>query len=116
MSWVILAAIVGSIAVIAYLTWRKWIAPWSQIERLVRQIGRGEQPRTFLVDGGNEARRISLALENILTRQRELDRQIGDRESGQKAILYAMQDGLIVVDRNRRESFVTPNSFDLFII
>src|SRR5947207_4364474 len=116
MSWVILAAIVGSIAVIAYLTWRKWIAAWSQLERLVRQIGRGEQPRTFLVDGGNESHRIGLALENILARQRELDRQIGERVSGQKAILSAMQDGLLVVDRDRRLALMNPAFCDLFKI
>jgi two-component system phosphate regulon sensor histidine kinase PhoR len=116
MSWVILAAIVGSTIAIAYVVWRKWIAPWSQIERLVKQIGRGEQPRTFLVDGGNESHRIGLALENILGRQRELDRQIGERVSGQKAILSAMQDGLLVVDRGRRLALVNPAFCDLFKI
>jgi two-component system, OmpR family, phosphate regulon sensor histidine kinase PhoR len=116
MSWVLLGAIVGSTIAIVYLVWRKWIAPWSQIERLVRQIGRGEQPRTFLVEGGNEAHRIGVALENILTRQRELDRQIGERASGQKAILSAMQDGLLVVDRNRRVVLVNPALCDLFKI
>jgi two-component system phosphate regulon sensor histidine kinase PhoR len=116
MSWVILAAIVGATAVIAYVTWRKWIAPWSQIERLVRQIGRGEQPRTFLVKGGNEAQRIGLALENILARQRGLDQQIGERVSGQKAILSAMQDGLLVVDHARRLALVNPAFCDLFKI
>src|SRR5881275_2539699 len=114
MSWLILAAIVGSTVAIAYITWRKWIAPWSQIERLVRQIGRGEQPRTFLVDGGNESHRIGLALENILARQRELDRQIGERVSGQKAILSAMQDGLLVVDGQRRLALMNPAFCDLF--
>lgn len=116
MSWVLLGAIVGSTIAIVYVVWRKWIAPWSQIERLVRQIGRGEQPRTFLVEGGDEAYRIGLALENILTRQRELDRQIGERASGQKAILSAMQDGLLVVDRNRRVVLVNPAFCDLFKI
>ena len=116
MSWVLLGAIVGSTIAIVYVVWRKWIAPWSQIERLVRQIGRGEQPRTFLVEGGDEAHRIGLALENILTRQRELDRQIGERASGQKAILSAMQDGLLVVDRNRRVVLVNPAFCDLFKI
>src|SRR5438105_4932233 len=116
MSWLILAAIVGSRVAIAYITWRKWIAPWSQIERLVRQIGRGEKRRTFLVDGGTESHRIGLALENILARQRELDRQIGERVSGQKAILSAMQDGLLVVDRGRRLALVNPAFCDLFKI
>jgi two-component system phosphate regulon sensor histidine kinase PhoR len=116
MSWVILAAIVGSIIAVAYVTWRKWIAPWSQIERLVRQIGRGEQPRTFLVDGGNEAHRIGLALENILIRQRGLDQQIGERVSGQKAILSAMQDALLVVDRGRRLALMNSAFCELFKI
>jgi two-component system phosphate regulon sensor histidine kinase PhoR len=116
MSWILVGAIVGSTIAIVYVAWRKWIAPWRQIERLVRQIGQGEQPRTFLVEGGNKAHRIGLALENIHTRQRELDRQIGERASGQKAILSAMQDGLLVVDRNRRVALVNPAFCDLFKI
>jgi len=116
MSWILLGAIVGSTIAIVYVAWRKWIAPWRQVERLVRQIGRGEQPRTFLVEGGSEAHRIGLALENIHTRQRELDRQNGERASGQKAILSAMQNGLLVVDRNRRVALVNPALCDLFKI
>jgi two-component system phosphate regulon sensor histidine kinase PhoR len=116
MSWVLLAATVGSTIAIVYVVWRKWIAPWSQIEQLVKQVSRSEQPRTFLVEGGNEARRIGLALENILSRQRELDRQIGERASGQTAILSAMQDGLLVVDRDRRLALVNPAFCDLFKI
>jgi two-component system, OmpR family, phosphate regulon sensor histidine kinase PhoR len=116
MSWILLGAIVGSIIAIVYVAWRKWIAPWRQVERLVGQIGRGEQPRTFLVEGGSEAHRIGLALENIHIRQRELDQQIGERASGQKAILSAMQNGLLVVDRNRRVALVNPALCDLFKI
>jgi two-component system, OmpR family, phosphate regulon sensor histidine kinase PhoR len=116
MSWVLLGAIAGSIIAIVYVVWRKWILPWRHIEGLVRQIGRREQPRTFLVEGGSEAQRVAIALEDILTRQRELDRQIGERASGQKAILSAMQDGLLVVDRNRRVALVNPAFCDLFKI
>ena len=116
MFWVLLAAIVGSSIAIVHVVWRKWIAPWSQVDQLVKQVSRGEQPRTFLVEGGNQARRIGLALENILSRQRELDRQIGERASGQTAILSAMQDGLLVVDRGRRLALVNPAFCDLFKI
>src|SRR5438132_13057785 len=116
MSWILLGAIVGSTIAIVYLAWRKWIAPWSQIERLVRQIGRGEQPRTFLVQGSDEARRVGIALEDLLIRQRELDRQIGERASGQKAILSAMQDGLLVVDRDHRLALFNPAFCALFNI
>src|SRR6266446_3917917 len=65
MFWILLAAIIGSTIAIVYLVWRRWIAPWRQIERFVRQIGRGEQPRTFLVEGGKEAQRVSVALEDF---------------------------------------------------
>jgi len=114
--WLLLGAIVGATIVIGYSVWRKWIAPWSEIERLVSQIGRGEQPRTFLIKGGKEAKRTGVALENVFTRQRELDRQIGERASGQKAILSAMQDGLLVVDRRRRLALVNPAVCELFKI
>src|SRR5439155_25865296 len=101
MLWVLLGAVVGSTIAIIYLVWRKWIAPWRQVDRLVRQIGRGERPQTFLVDGGKEAQRESVALEDILSRQRQLDRHAGERATGQKAIFSAMQDGLRVVDSDR---------------
>lgn len=115
--WILLAfATVGSTAAVGYFVWRKWIAPWSQIERLVTQIGRGEQPRTFLIEGGEEAQRTGVALESIFTRQRDLDRRIGEGASGQKAILSAMKNGLLVVDRRRRLALVNPAFCDLFKI
>lgn len=116
MFWFLLCAIVGSAIVIGYLAWRRWIAPWHRIEHLVNAVGRGEQPRTFLIEGGKESQRVSVGLENILNRQRELNQLISERASGQKAILSAMHDGLLVVDRNRRLVLVNPALCDLFKI
>ena len=114
MSWLLLFAIVLSAIVVIYIVRRKWIEPWRELEQLIKQIGRGEQPRTFLIAGGPEPRRISVQLEEILTRQRELDRQIGEGASGQKAILTAMQDGLLVVDNQGRLVLMNPAFRDLF--
>jgi len=116
MFWILLAAIIGSTIAIVYLVWRRWIAPWRQIERLVRQIGRGEQPRTFLVEGGKEARRVSVALENIFRRQLGLNRQIGERASGNRAIFSAMRDGLLVVDAERRITLLNAALQELFAL
>src|SRR5437763_15563521 len=116
MLWVLLGAVVGSTIAIIYLVWRKWIAPWRQVDRLVRQIGRGERPQTFLVEGGKEAQRVSVALEDIFSRQRELDRQAGERAAGQKAIFSAMQDGLLAVDRDRRIVLANLAFHELFAV
>ena len=116
MFWIAVAAIVGSTIAVAYFIRRKWIAPWREIEQLVKQVGHGEQPATFLIDGSAEARRVGVELENIFTRQRELNRQIGERASGQKAILSAMQNGLLVVDGQRRLALVNRAFCDLFDI
>src|SRR6266566_1387966 len=116
MFWVLLGAVVGSTIAIMYLVWRKWIAPWRQVDRLVRQIGRGERPQTFLVEGAKEAQRVSVALEDIFSRQRELDRQAGERAAGQKAIFSAMQDGLLVVDRDRRIVLANLAFHELFAV
>ena len=112
--WLLLGAIAGATIAIGYSVWRKWIAPWSQIERLVAHVGRGEQPRTFLIKGGKEAKRTGVALENVFNRQRDLDQQLRERASGEKAILSAMKNGLLVVDRRRRLALVNPAFCELF--
>jgi two-component system, OmpR family, phosphate regulon sensor histidine kinase PhoR len=114
MSWLLLFAIVAGTLVVGLIVWRKWIAPWRQVEELATQIGRGERPRTFLVDGSPEPQRVGLALESIFARQEELDRQIAGRESGTQTILRAMQDGLLVVDASLRVTVVNQAFRNLF--
>ncbi len=114
MVWIFVAAIIVSVLAVSYRVFRKWVAPWREVDQLVRTVGRGEQPRTFLIEGGREAQRVSVALEEILLRQRQLDRQIGERSSGQKAILSAMQDGLLVVDDQSRLALMNPAFSELF--
>jgi len=114
MFWFLLCAIVGSIIAFAYIAWRKWIAPWRQIEQLVQQIATGERPRTFLVDGAAQPRHVGLALENIFGRQQHLDRRISEATSGTQTVLSAMQDGLLVVDSSRRVTLVNERFRQLF--
>ncbi len=114
MFWFLLFAILGSTILIVYAAWRKWIAPWPQIERLVRQVGKGEQPRTFIIDGAKKAQQVAIALENILVRQRELDREAAKRTLEQRAIFSAMQDGLLVLDGERRIALFNPTFQQLF--
>jgi two-component system phosphate regulon sensor histidine kinase PhoR len=114
MFWFLLCAIVGSTIAFAYIAWRKWIAPWRQIEQLVQQISAGDRPRTFLVDGAAQPRRVGLALENIFGRQQHLDRRISEATSGTETVLSAMQDGLLVVDSSRRVTLVNETFRQLF--
>jgi len=114
MFWFLLCAIVGSTIAFAYIAWRKWIAPWRQIEQLVQQISAGDRPRTFLVDGAAQPRRVGLALENIFGRQQHLDRRISEATSGTQTVLSAMQDGLLVVDSSRRVTLVNETFRQLF--
>jgi len=114
MFWFLLCAIVGSTIAFAYIAWRKWIAPWRQIEQLVQQIATGDRPRTFLVDGAAQPRHVGLALENIFGRQQHLDRRISEATSGTQTVLSAMQDGLLVVDSSRRVTLVNETFRQLF--
>ena len=108
MGWLILCIICIISAAIALVVWQKWIAPWPQIDQLVSDIVHGEEPRTFLVNGGIQAQRLGLALENIFRRQQQLAEQIAGRESGTQTILGVMQDGLLVVDSDRRVALINP--------
>ena len=101
MIWLLLCAIIASTGALALMAWRKWIAPWRQVEELVDQIGRGEQPRTFLIHGGADAQRIGLRIEKIFQDLTQLNKQIAKRESGMQTIFAAMHDALLVVDSKR---------------
>src|SRR6266403_5465317 len=102
MIWLLLCAIVAATIALALIAWRKWIAPWWQIEELVTQIDQGERPQTFLVHGGAEAQRIGLRLEKIFRDLTQLNKELAERESGMQTIFSAMQDALLVVDSNRK--------------
>src|SRR5260370_23642787 len=114
MSWVFLAVICVVFAAITLVAWRKWIAPWRHIDQLVRKVAHGERPRTFLVDGGAQARRVGLALENVFRRQEQLDQLVAGRESGTQAILVTIQDGLLVGDSGRHIALIDRTFENLF--
>jgi two-component system, OmpR family, phosphate regulon sensor histidine kinase PhoR len=114
MVWLVLCILCIVAAAIAFVVWQKWIAPWRQVDQLVRQIASAEEPRTFLVNGGTPAQRVGLALENIFRRQQQLAQHIAGRESGTQTILGAMQDGLLVVDAHRRVALMNSTFQKLF--
>jgi len=101
-AWFVIVLICAAFACVAFFAWRKWIAPWRQVEDAVAQIGRGERPRTFLMDGSAPAQRIGFQLEKIVGDLEQRQKQIAKRESGMQTIFSAMQDALLVVDSNRR--------------
>jgi two-component system, OmpR family, phosphate regulon sensor histidine kinase PhoR len=100
--WFIGILICIALAAVAFVIWRKWIAPWRQIEDVVMQINRGERPRTFLMEGNAPAQRIGFQLEKIVIDLEQLQKQIAKRESGMQTIFSAMEDALLVVDSKRK--------------
>ena len=102
MAWFVIVLICVAFGCIAFIVWRKWIAPWRQVEDVITQIGRGERPRTFLMEGSAPAQRIGFQLEKIVSELEQLQKQIAKRESGMQTIFSAMQDALLVVDSNRQ--------------
>ena len=102
MTWFVIVLICVAFGCIAFIAWRKWIAPWQQVEDVITQIGRGERPRTFLMEGSVPAQRIGFQLEKIVNELEQLQKQIAKRESGMQTIFSAMQDALLVVDSNRQ--------------
>lgn len=102
MTWFVIILIYVAFGCIAFVVWRKWIAPWDQLELVITQIGRGERPRTFLMEGSVPAQRIGFQLEKIVNELEQLQKQIAKRESGMQTIFSAMHDALLVVDSSRQ--------------
>src|SRR3982751_2942670 len=102
MTWVVVVLICVLFGATAFIVWRKWIAPWRQVEDVITQIGRGKRPRTFLIDGSGSPQRIGFQVEKIVNELEQLQKQIAKRESGMQTIFSAMHDALLVVDSNRQ--------------
>jgi two-component system phosphate regulon sensor histidine kinase PhoR len=112
--WLIAVLICGALGVVAFIVWREWIAPWRRVEDVIAQIGRGERPRTFLMEGSAPAQRIGFQLEKIVNDLEQLHKQIAKRESGMQTIFSAMHDALLVVDSNRQVILTNQTFRNLF--
>src|SRR5205814_1209732 len=105
--WIVVIALLFVVAAIFFLQ-RLYLRPWQELKHLLTRIGRGEQPRTFLLTGTAQARRVGLALEQLLIRQRELDRQVTKDAAEMRAVFAALTDGLLVVDSTQRILICNP--------
>ena len=116
MTWFVIVLICVAFGCIAFIVWRKWIAPWQQLAQVITQIGSGERPRTFLMEGSAPAHRIGFQLEKIVNELEQLQKQIAKRESGMQTIFSAMQDALLVVDSNRQVILTNETFRKLFVV
>src|SRR6266480_5840649 len=105
--WVVAVALLLVVATAFYMQ-RLYLRPWQELEHLLTRIGRGEQPRTFRLSGTAHARRVGLALEQLLARQRALDRQVSKDAAEVRAVFAALTDGLLVVDSTQRILICNP--------
>jgi two-component system, OmpR family, phosphate regulon sensor histidine kinase PhoR len=110
MSWLIAVLICAALGLLALIVWRKSMAPWRHVEEVIAQIGRGERPPTFLLEGNAPVQRIGFQLEKIVSDLERLHKQIAKRESGMQTIFSAIQDALLVVD-SKRQVILTNQTF-----
>ncbi len=108
MLWWTLGIALLLVVAAAFVLQRLYLRPWQELEHLLTRIGRGEQPPTFLLGGTAQARRVGLALERLLARQRELDRQVSKDAAEVRAVLAALTDGLLVVDSSQHILICNP--------
>src|SRR5437870_11668406 len=94
--WIVAIALLLVVAAVFFLQ-RLYLRPWQELEHLLTRIGRGDQPPTFLLSGRPRARRVGLAFERLLARQRALDRQVPKDAAALRALLAALTDGFLVV-------------------
>jgi len=114
MLWWTLGIALLLVVAAAFVLQRLYLRPWRELEHLLTRIGRGEQPPTFLLGGITRARRVGLALERLLARQRELDRQVSKDAAEVRAVLAALTDGLLVVDSSQHVLICNPAFEELY--
>jgi two-component system phosphate regulon sensor histidine kinase PhoR len=113
MWWCIAAALLVLAAVSCVR--RKWVLPWRELHGLVVHVARGEQPPTFLVSGNPHAWRVGVALEDMLTRERTLQRNLAEARAEIRGIFIALRDAVVVIDAKQRVRFSNPVFEQLFV-
>ena len=108
MLWWTLGIALFLVVAAVFVLQRLYLRPWRELEHLLTRIGRGEQPPTFLLGDTTRIRRVGLALERLLARQRELDRQVSKDAAEVRAVLTALTDGLLVVDSSQHILICNP--------
>src|SRR5438874_4000013 len=114
MGWLAFSALTAVMVVAGIAVWRKWIAPWKDVRALADAIVEQRASRKFLISGNPEARRVGLALEQLLDRRRELETRVRQSETSVETILGAMLDGLAVIDERRTVRLMNREFRNLF--
>jgi len=102
MGWLAFCGLIAVVFATTLAVWRRWIAPWKDVEELSQAIVDKRPPRKFLISANPQSRSIGLALEMLVDRQRELEERFREGEFSVQAVFGAMLDGLVVVDDRRR--------------
>src|ERR1700730_2564825 len=102
MGWFAFCLLVAVCMVTTLVVWRRWIAPWKNVEELSQAVVDKRPPRKFLISANPQSRKIGLAFERLVDRQRELEERLREGEFSVQAVFGAMLDGLVVVDDRRR--------------
>jgi two-component system, OmpR family, phosphate regulon sensor histidine kinase PhoR len=114
MAWIAFAFLAGILIALSILLWRRWGAPWRDLEELVEAVVNNRSPRAFLISANEHAHRIGLALEKLAQQESERERRMEVAEKSLETILGAMPDGLLVVDDRRRVQLTSAKVIDLF--
>jgi two-component system, OmpR family, phosphate regulon sensor histidine kinase PhoR len=114
MAWIAFFFLAGILIVMSILLWRRWGAPWRELEDLVESVVNSRAPRAFLINANKRAHRIGLALEKLAQQETERDHRMQIAEKSLQTILGAMPDGLLVVDDRRRVQLTSAKVVDLF--
>lgn len=102
MGWFAFALAVAAALIIGWQLWEDWIQPTRELKSLMEEVTAEKMPRTFIIGGSLRLRAIALALEQLAHREAQLRTRVQAGEFGVQAIIGALADGLVVVDRERR--------------
>jgi two-component system, OmpR family, phosphate regulon sensor histidine kinase PhoR len=114
MGWFAFFALAAVVLIAAVALWKKWIAPWKDARELADAIVEQRPPRKFLISGNPEARRVGLALEQLMDRRRALETRVRESESSVQTVLSSMLDGLAVIDERRNIRLMNREFRNLF--
>lgn len=114
MSLLLLSLAVVALCICYILHRRETRRQWEEVERIVQHLVKGSHPPSFIFHGEPVWQRLGLGLEELANQRDRLQRQIHEEEFNLQVVLASVEEGIAIVDTERRIRLVNNAFLHLF--
>ncbi len=96
------------------LAQQRFLRHWRRLENVLDALGEGREPGSYIFLNGGRFEELSARMQKLAQEQERLRKLAEDERFNLRTILASMEEGIVVVDSQRRLQRVNPSFLTLF--